>query len=165
MRMININHAPPVQSQPLAEPGHATAYDHFRVQGVGWDFYNRVCRRVGFPRSIAPELLGHFAGFFDGGWEVIDLWRDGEAMERVFSRHLVDSISSVIAETVPRPDVEPELRAIARLVVGPGTANYHEADPESTAESLALRGLEPLGVVTEFLGDSEPEYLEACARL
>lgn len=163
MRMIG--RASPAKSQPVAKPGHAMAYGEYRVPGVGWSFYDRICRQIGFPRSIAPELLGHFAGLTGGGLEVIDLWRDSEAMERVFGRHLVDSISSAIAATVPRPDVEPELREIARLIVGPAAAHYHEVDPDSTEDSLARRGLEPLGALIEYLGGGERDYLEGCARL
>jgi hypothetical protein len=161
----SISGARPNGSQPPPDPGRAMVYGQYRVQGVGWDFYDRICRGIGFPRTIIPELLGHFAGSTEDGWEVIDFWRDGESMERIFGSHLVDSISNAIAETVPRPDVEPEQREIARLLVGPAAVHYYEVDRESTEDSLARHGLEPFGAMLEYLGGGERDYLEGCARL
>ncbi len=146
-------------------PRGAVTYGHFRVAEVGWDFYSEVCRLIGFPRNVAPELLGHFAGETDTGWEVIDLWDEPGAMERMFGHFLADAISQTIADSPSRSDIQPDQHRIARLIVGPSASRYGEVDPESGEDALSRAGHEPIGVMFEDLGGGESDYLRGCERL
>ncbi|MBI4897633.1 MAG: hypothetical protein HY827_04625 [Actinobacteria bacterium] len=155
----------PVDRLRTGVPRDAVTYGHFRVAEVGWDFYSDVCRAIGFPGVIAPELLGHFAGETDTGWEVVDLWDEPGAMERVFGHFLVDAISRTIAESPSRSDIQPDQHLIARLIVGPSASRYAEIDPESGEDALAHAGLNPIGVMFENLGGDEADYLRGCGLL
>lgn len=145
------------------QAGLARMYGHFRVPGGSERFYDRICEQMNFPAEVSPGLLGHFAGRIDGGWEVIDLWREDEAMEHVFSRYLVDAISSAIELTGERVDVEPEMREIARLVVGPDAAEH--ALDRGAGEKTAARGVHPIGVLIENLGGDSSDYMYGCDLL
>lgn len=145
--------------------GRANAYEHFLLEGADWDLYDRICRAVDFPRTVSRGLLGHFAGPTSLGWEAFDLWLGREAMERVFGRYLVDAISDVIADSPRRTDVAPELRDVARLLVGPSAAEFFWIDPDPQPDSLARRGLAPYGVLIEDPGGDEEHYIEGCERL
>lgn len=145
--------------------GQAVTYGHFCIPEVGWDFYEEICRQVGFPRVRASEILGHFAGSSDEGWEVIDLWDDANAMERVFSRFLVDAISTTVAGSTNRHDVQPDQHRIARLIVGPAAPEYSEIDADLSRDALAGRGQAPVGVLIERLGGDETDYLRGCELL
>lgn len=138
-------------------------YGHFRVPGGSEHFYDRVCELMNFPATIAPGMLGHFAGPIEIGWEVIDIWRENEAMEHTFSQHLVDAISSAIEQTGERFDVEPEMREIARVVLGPA-ANNHRLD-DGADRKCSERGVRPVGVVIDSPAGDLDGYLRTCEHL
>lgn len=149
-----------IASPPVAR---AELYWHFAVDGASELAYDRICDQVGFPNHIAPGLLGHIAGPSPTGWELIDLWSSAESMEHVFSNYLVDAISGTIRRYGDRFDIEPETRAIARLIVGPAAADFSlEA---GAREKCADRGVHPVAVVIEHLGGGEAEYLAGCELL
>ncbi|MBI5311503.1 MAG: hypothetical protein HZB14_10850 [Actinobacteria bacterium] len=141
----------------------ARLYGHLLVEGGTERFYDRICDHLGFPGQVSPALLGHFAGPTEGGWEVIDVWPEEHAMEHVFSRYLVDAVSAAMQQTGERFDVEPEMREIARLVVGPSAARY--SLDKGAREKSALRGVRPIGALIENLGGGEEEYLLGCKLL
>lgn len=146
---------------PLAE--YAETYWHFAVKGGSELSYDRICDQIGFPRRIAPGLLGHFAGPYEKGWELIDLWTDGESMERVFSDHLIEAISAVTHNHGERFDVEPEVYEIGRVIVGPAARRF---TPEAGAlAKCSERGVRPVAVFFEHLGGGESEYLSGCDLL
>lgn len=157
---------------PSAAPGgsaesvaEALAYGHYTVQECDWELYNAICRGVGFPRSVAPGLLAHFAGGFSGGWEVVDLWTNRQAMEFLFAESMVDSISRALAQAPSRPDIEPELRDVGRVVIGPAAEPFHEIDWQLEETSLAERGLHPVGIVIEDTGGTAEDYFAVSEAL
>lgn len=143
----------------------AAVYGHYQVDAVGWDFYDRVCRTAGFPESIPPKLLGHFAGETGDGWEVLDFWTSAQAMESLFTNVMVDVLSEVIAETGVRSDIEPEIREVSRLVIGAAVANYLAPLSDTSETALADRGLAPVATMIEHLGGDETDYLRGCELL
>lgn len=150
------------KSQPAIEPdvGLARTYGHFQVADGSRRFYDQVCESMNFPAEISPALLGHFAGPTENGWEAVDVWNEGEAMERAFSHYLVDAISSAMLKTGERVDVEPEMREIARLVVGPDAHRYHQR--RGGLQLITDTGLNPVGIVIEQLKSDHRDYLLGC---
>lgn len=143
----------------------AGVYSHYRVNAVGWDFYDRVCRKAGFPATIPADLLGHFAGETADGWEVFDFWTSARAMESLFTNVMVEAISGAIAETGVRSDIEPEIREVSRLVIGTAASDYLAPLSDTSETALADRGLNPVAMLIENLGGDETDYLRGCELL
>lgn len=143
----------------------AAVYGHYRVDGVGWDFYDRICRNAGFPETVPSKLLGHFAGESADGWEVLDFWTDARAMEALFTSVMVDAISGAIAETGVRSDVEPEIRDVKRLVIGSAASDFLTPLDDFSEDALENRGLSPVAMLIENLGGDESDYLRGCELL
>lgn len=143
--------------------GLAKMYGHFRVADGTERFYDRICEHMNFPATISPGLLGHFAGPIEGGWEVVDIWREDDAMEQVFSEYLVDAVSAAIEKTGERVDVEPEMRGVARVVVGPA-AGRHRVE-QGAGRKCSERGVQPVGVTIDTPRGDAAGYLRGCEFL
>lgn len=138
----------------------AQMYDHFQVDGGSRRLYDTICDKMGFPGEIAADLLGHFAGGYGSGWEVVDLWSDADAMHRTFAGYVAGAVSESVAGGDERPDVEPEQHSVAQLVVGPEAHRYQSRT--GADRLLKGTGLKPIAVVIEQLKSDHRDYQLGC---
>jgi len=80
------------------------------VQGQTQPGYDGMAERLGPALRSAPGFIAHGAHPVDGGWRIVEIWRDKDSADRFFAQH--------VAPNLP-PGIRPKrsLQVLHNLVV------------------------------------------------
>jgi hypothetical protein len=122
---------------PLALNERASFCSRFELSGVGWDFYDGVMKRFGFPTACPEGMVCQFAGPVENGWFMTNVWLTRAHSENYFRDTAMPLIQQHMIESGEHPDIEPESLTVESLVLSPDALFF--ADIGVDAGGVAIR--------------------------
>jgi hypothetical protein len=129
--------------------------------GATKDHYDQVVERMHLDgHRMAPGGLVHVAGSYDGGWRVIDIWRDAGQFARFSEEQIVPHTQAVgmgpptvrmieLEEEIPG-NGEPSAFVQCVTLLGLDRASFHAAD-----EAIRPDGEVPEAITFHYRGPVE----------
>lgn len=135
----------------------------FEMNGIDWDYVNRLHSHYRFHEDWPPGMLAHVTSEFDGGIRSVGLWTNRLDEQTYFRQTAIPVITDSIMEMGPAVagnqdaaiDFEPVSRTVDHLTVSGLARAFADIGADEDASAIHALGGQPVVVRIE-LGDSAP---------
>ncbi|MBI4897631.1 MAG: hypothetical protein HY827_04615 [Actinobacteria bacterium] len=134
----------PETAAPLTLNEPAGFCSHFELAGVGWDFYDGMMTRFGFPQTCPEGMVCQFAGPVEHGWFMTNVWLTREHSETYFRDTAMPLIQQHMIESGDHPDIEPESLAIEALLLSPDALFFADIGTDAGGVAIGKFGGAPV---------------------